>query len=304
VAALQEPLRNRTQGRWRSILPALGLSEAFLTGKNGPCPWCAGRDRWRFINREGSGNWICSQCGKGDGLALAVRVAGLDFAGTAKLIEAVLGETIVKREPPRKEVSRDAMRRMWAEAQPIAGTPGEIYFHGRGLAAPPCLRYSPRVWHAKDAASPAILAKVAAPNGRCVNLYRIFVTKEGLRAPIEKPKRMMMAPVAVGSAVRLGHEMRTLGVAEGIENALAASAMFGEVVWATLGTEFMERFEAPEGVEELVIYGDNDKSFAGQKAAYALAHRAAVGTIHVRVEIPPTPGADWNDILMEKRAGR
>lgn len=298
-----EPLRDRTQGRWRAILPALGLSEAFLTGRNGACPWCGGKDRWRFINRDGSGNWVCSQCGKGDGLALAMMVTGLDFADLAKRVEAILGEAPIKPEVPRKEVSRDAMRRLWEGASPIKGTPGERYFERRGLQAPSCLRYSPQVWYAKDASAPAILAKVASPEGRCVNLYRIFVTRDGEKAAMDSPKKMMRASVPMGAAVRLYPAGDTLGVAEGIENAIAASAMFEMPVWATLGTAFMERFVVPAGVEDLVVFGDNDASYAGQKAAYVLAARVvAVDKLRVRIEMPLIAGVDWNDLLRERLA--
>ena len=64
------PLKDRAQGRWSGILPALGIGESFLTGKHGPCPLCGGKDRWRWDNREGRGTWICSKCGAGDGIAL------------------------------------------------------------------------------------------------------------------------------------------------------------------------------------------------------------------------------------------
>ena len=32
--------KERARGQWRAILPALGLDENFLTGRNGPCPVC------------------------------------------------------------------------------------------------------------------------------------------------------------------------------------------------------------------------------------------------------------------------
>jgi hypothetical protein len=39
------PLSERCNGRWRSILPALGINPQYLSGKNGPCPLCReGRD--------------------------------------------------------------------------------------------------------------------------------------------------------------------------------------------------------------------------------------------------------------------
>lgn len=45
-------------GRWRAILPRLGLDQSFLTGRHCPCPICGGKDRFRFDDQEGRGTWI------------------------------------------------------------------------------------------------------------------------------------------------------------------------------------------------------------------------------------------------------
>src|SRR5215469_14829784 len=85
------PLRERAQGRWRAILPALGLDSRYLTRRNMACPRCGGRDRWRFIDREGSGNFVCNVCGRGDGIKLVEWWLGVGFAEAARRVEAVLG---------------------------------------------------------------------------------------------------------------------------------------------------------------------------------------------------------------------
>jgi putative DNA primase/helicase len=55
--------KERARGRWRHILPALGIADNFLTGRNCPCPMCGGRDRFRFIDRlDADGMWVCNQC--------------------------------------------------------------------------------------------------------------------------------------------------------------------------------------------------------------------------------------------------
>ena len=40
--------KERAVGRWKSILPAFGVTPQQLTGKHGPCPLCGGKDRFRF----------------------------------------------------------------------------------------------------------------------------------------------------------------------------------------------------------------------------------------------------------------
>ena len=59
------PTKERARGRWREILPALGIDPCYLTGHNCPCPMCGGADRFRFIDRrgkDGDGMWVCNQC--------------------------------------------------------------------------------------------------------------------------------------------------------------------------------------------------------------------------------------------------
>ena len=45
----------------------------------------------------------------------------------------------------------------------------------------------------------------------------------------------------------------------------------------------------------MVICGDNDVSYTGQAAAFALAKRLTDAGIKVEVQIPEVPGKDWND---------
>lgn len=51
------PLHERARGRWTSILPALGIDSKFLKRRNGPCPMCGGKDRYRFTDLNGLGTW-------------------------------------------------------------------------------------------------------------------------------------------------------------------------------------------------------------------------------------------------------
>ena len=66
----------RARGRWREILPLLGIETRFLQNKHGPCPLCGGKDRFRFDDRDGSGSYYCNQCGPGAGLLLIRKLRG------------------------------------------------------------------------------------------------------------------------------------------------------------------------------------------------------------------------------------
>ena len=146
---------------------------------------------------------------------------------------------------------------------------------------------------------PAMLAPIVGPDGDLKSVHRTYVG--------DVPSRKKMMPVAGtirGAAVRLFEIADTLGIAEGIETAIAAHQMFGIPTWAVLSTAGMESFNPPDGLQRLIILADNDTNFAGQKAAYALAHRLAVEAgegASVEVRTPPIPG-DWLDVLNERRA--
>src|SRR5688572_8230395 len=86
------PLRDRARGRWHGLLPGLGVSSSYLTGKHMPCPICReGKDRFRFDDKEGVGSWICSHCGAGDGIKLVMQVNGWEFRDAAREIEKHIG---------------------------------------------------------------------------------------------------------------------------------------------------------------------------------------------------------------------
>jgi putative DNA primase/helicase len=100
-----------------------------------------------------------------------------------------------------------------------------------------------------------------------------------------------------GAAIRLSPAGVCLGIAEGIETAIASSQIAGMPVWSCISAHGIETFEPPVGVTSIVIFADNDESFTGQKAAFSAAHRLDQRGIHVDVRIPPKVG-DWLDVTL------
>ena len=86
-----------------------------------------------------------------------------------------------------------------------------------------------------------------------------------------------------GAAIRLTAVSEVLGIAEGLETALAASELFEVPVWSCVSAQGIESFEPPAGVNEIVIFSDNDANFAGQKAAFARAEILTSGAIAAEV---------------------
>lgn len=193
------------------------------------------------------------------------------------------------------ERSRASAIRLWGAARPIGGTPVERYLAGRGLAAETSeLRYHPRTPHGPRPLTrfrPAMIAAVRDETG-VVAVHRTFLDARGGKlAPTDEP-RCGLGRFGSG-AVRLGGTASRLGLAEGVETALSASAMFGLPCWATLGTERFRLVALPGEVEELVLFLDHD---AGGRRAETLA-REAFPKLAIEARYPRNRGADWNDVL-------
>jgi hypothetical protein len=185
---------------------------------------------------------------------------------------------------------------LWDDARPVAGTPAEAYLAARGLGAAPAeLRYHPETpLGARPFTQfrPALIAAVRDRSG-LVAVHRTFIDDCDLAVAGHACQRRGLGRYGLG-AVRLGGSARRLGLAEGIETALSATALFGVPCWATLGTERFRRIELPEEVRELLLFLDHDD--AGRRAG-RLARAAFKHVARIAVHIPRRAGADWNDVL-------
>lgn len=308
-------LPERAVGRWPGILSALGVPSKYLRNRHGPCPSCGGKDRYRFDDREGRGTWICNNCGAGDGFMLLDMALGWDFKKAAQEVEAIVGDVQPNQRINNgidEDKARDMRRKLWEGSKPIeAGSIPDVYFRSRGLTIsryPPCLRWHVSLPYGQDGKQigqwPCIVAAVMpAKKDGVASLHRTWIAEDGQgKAPVDNPRRMMPGPMPEGGAVQLAKwEDGELGIAEGIETALAASTLYRRPVWAGLSSGMLSSWTPPEGVDSVVIFGDADPKFGGQKAAYELAHRLSCrDSINVRVELPPQIGADWLDVLTGK----
>ena len=300
------------QGRWHGILASFGLSDKQLSGKHTACPVCGGNDRFRFDDKDGRGTYFCSHCGAGDGVALVMGIKGMSFKDAAQEIEAVAGVVppvqVAKQSDETQKL--EALRRVWSESRPLVqGDEAMRYLAGRGLnvATPPAnLRlHSALPYHDGEkfvGKFPAMVALVHAPNGTGATLHRTYL-KDGQKAPVEHAKKLMPGRPVTGAAIRLSGAGEGVGIAEGIETALAASIQFGIPTWSCITAHGIETFEPAAGVKRITIFADNDSSFTGQKAAYTAAFRLVQQGFDVEVKVPPAVG-DWLDMLEGARNGK
>jgi putative DNA primase/helicase len=288
----------RAAGRWREILPQLGIASSFLTNKHGPCPLCGGKDRFRFDDRDGTGSYYCNQCGPGPGLMLIRKLKKWDHATACRAVDEIIGP----EPPPRREPEKISRRRENSGESILAqATDSSIalrYLEGRGLSIFPAVLQGIRslAYVENDrflGNFPAMVAPVVGPDGKLRSVHRTYLD--------DVPKRKkLLSPVGAGAAIRLFEHTDELGIAEGIETAIAAHELFGVPTCAAISTAIMESFEPPASVHRLIIFGDHDANFAGQKAAYTLAHRLH-RDLTIEVKIPDGPGTDWLDVLCARR---
>ncbi|MDA1155181.1 MAG: VapE family protein [Proteobacteria bacterium] len=191
------------------------------------------------------------------------------------------------------------IRRILDACEPLAGSLAETYLHARGLTDPgsPDLLYHPDLTDYESRRGwPGLVALARLATGEPVGgIHRTFLREDGSgKAPAGKK---MLGTIAE-AAVRLfpmpqdGH----LGVAEGIETALAARALFGMPVWAALSADGMARFKWPKGVQQITIYADAGD--AGRQAAATLSDRLNMADIPNQI-VTPLHGDDFNDDLMK-----
>jgi len=293
-------------GRWPGIFAQLGVDVG--TGKHKACPICGGKDRFRFDDKDGEGTYFCNQCGAGDGWNLLQKVVGTNFKEAVKIVEGVIGQAGTVKINTGNKYNGQLLRQMYKDSKKLDGNClGSRYLKNRGLKTfPPTLRFLPKCYEPSTKTDmPALLATFSAPDSEAITLCRTYLSPEGQKANISKCKLMMTPKKPMsGGVVRLFPAEKEVGLAEGVETAIAVYQMFNIPVWATLSTALMEKFQPPKGIENIIIFADSDINYAGEKAAYALANRLYLEEYAVGVEAPKSRGMDFLDELNQNKFNR
>lgn len=303
-------VKKESTGKWRGIFGELGITIPEHK-KHGPCPIeDAGVDRFYFDDKEGRGTWHCNNCGAGDGFALLMLKYGWTFIQTAQEVGKVVSscEFVCAPQEQDDEKKKAFMNEIWAGSGPLTGSDlATKYLRSRGILISPDTKQvhlNAACYESETKTKmPAMVCMVRDQAGKPIGLHRTYLNDQAGKAKLECVRKSI-GKTACG-AIRLMPVSDVVGVAEGIESALSASQLFDLPVWAVISAVGMESFMPPEGVRKVVIFGDNDATFTGQKSAYALANKLYLRDFLVDdPQIPVERGCDWNDVLKKQIGGK
>lgn len=346
-------LKARASGRWLEIFSVIAkeLDEAASRlGRHVACPMHDSPDGFRlFHDAAETGGGVCSTCGIfHDGFALLRELRGWSFPEVLVEVAGALGgtATAIERRPrpkalptPKDRDARVGLNRLWkagrsdSEAMQLVAD----YLATRGLD--PALaelwmseaRVHPALPYRNDEGKvvgewPCVLTMVRAADGKPVTLHRTWLNRvDGetvFKAPVSHPKKLYPVPdgsSVTGGAIRFGEPIgTTLGIAEGIETALAVTGATGMTVWGCWSASLLPGFAPPEGVDAVVIWADRDRprrrpplpsgeerppSHPGLDAARALQKRLWEEGVKAAVQLPQVEipagksSVDWADVF-------
>lgn len=272
-------------GRWPEILSAAGVDSAFLTGRNGPCPFCpdGGKDRFQFQNK-GGGRYVCRHCTDGKyrsgfdflmrHLALQSFVEAADYVrgyfrvnnddvDLQRLVRAAREAAAKDQLTPEKIAWRVAkMQRLWDQSRPVVvGDPVDLYLRRRL----PKLAVVPHAIHIHEGLEywdppttrdgrptlrgryPGMLVRGFDPQGNLVQLHKTFLTRDGHKADVPIAKKTDVGVGCNTFAFELDDPTGdTLGVSEGVETALGATIYRHDVpVWPCGSSGILANFVLP-----------------------------------------------------------
>ncbi len=304
-------------------------------GTNVSCPVDGGLDGFRlFQDANITGGGVKQSLRViPEGIDMLMWVNEWSFTKTYDELEAFLANKTVDvgsvRTPPPKIIDETNLRvwlnQVWKESLPLSDLqayPARIYFDRRRVKkaamAASDLRFHPALNYIGANGKilgryGALLALVRNNDGMPVSIHRTFLTKSGMKVDFLGRKN---APRKLTPAVNKqskGRHIRfsrigvdcVIGVAEGLETALAVTEATQIPVWPTISTSMLTSFMPPDGVNTVLIFADKDRNLAGEIAANTLTERLAEVGIKAITLMPPTPilesdtkGVDWADQLL------
>lgn len=316
-------IKARCQGRWGEIFNAMADASTMdawqRKGRHSPCPLHGGKDGFRFFrDADTTGGAICSTCGSfPDGLSLLEALRDQPFFELLKEVSEFLGGSTVQAAPVRPlpsleeilakeaKTNRRSLSRIMKELNPLLGKGNArvaAYLASRELF-PDLTRYPDLYFgvlpyyeetdngYQKAGDFPCMTWLLRDEIGDVVSAHRTYLDPRGVgKLPDLDPRKLtgsIKPKMLGGAAIRIGvPQDGVLGIAEGVETALAVTQLFGETCWSALNSTLLEQFKVPEGITTVHVYADLDRSGGGQAAGKALARRLKAEGYDVDFRLP------------------
>jgi hypothetical protein len=281
----------------------------------GPCPSCAGDDR--FSINTARNVWNCRGCAKGGNvIALAMHVAGVKFF---EAVEMLTGEPPPRQEsvrqltdypartlPPetsrrRETIPHPSALAIWHKAGNPRGTIVERYLASRRCELPygSALRFHPSCpWKDDETGEvlrvPAMIAlRRSIWTDKPISIHRTRLSPEGIK--IDRRGK----GAAGGTAIKIDADAEVamgLTIGEGIETCLAGRQLGFRPTWALGDANGIKAFPVLPGIEALTILAEQCPVNAGAIQACGERWMAAGREVIV---VRPRIGKDVNDALRE-----
>ncbi|EKU72595.1 DUF7146 domain-containing protein [Sphingobium yanoikuyae] len=201
---------------------------------------------------------------------------------------------------PARDLSGLA-KTLWHRSVAIDGTLAESYLSARGVFTPtPELRFNPTTIIGKGKERRSLPAMIAAVKNELglVAVHRTFLDPSDiLHRPFRKPK-LALGLLGSGS-VQFGVPQDTLGLAEGIEDALSARDWFDLPVWAVLGAERYAHVGIPSSVRRVIVFGQRNEA---ARTCFERAYEHLSANDRQVEHWLPKDHDDWNDALRDRLA--
>lgn len=198
---------------------------------------------------------------------------------------------------------------LWRGAMPIAGTPGEAYFRGRGITCdlPVTLRFHPACphpWLGKRP-MPAVVAAVQKPDARHLGVWRIYLGCDPVGSPSGESTRR--PPTRADSpGVLNGYFWRKAGVPEGLPPKEGAKLGLGDVRGGAVRLCRAYRdLATAEGIETaLAVMSNPAGGNSGQGCWATLSAGGLAGVVLPEIVTRPLIIMDHDAARFEERKGQ
>jgi putative DNA primase/helicase len=199
---------------------------------------------------------------------------------------------------------------LWADCVSVTkGDPVSRYLCRRlaldSFTPPECVRLHPKMNYSHEGQRiglyPAMVAPITDAAGKILALHRTYLTPHGEKAGVPGAVKKLTKACGplIGGSIKLYEPARAvLGIAEGLETALAAFLGSAVPTQAAYSAGALAGFVWPRGLRRLVVFGDADT--AGRDAAAKLRERTTGTGLSCRVMVPLREGADWADVWFER----